>query len=233
MKRKLLNRTEMTSTVSAYMDKNKTLWSANKAIAATMADLNAGIGGVGQKVQKQETPTIGEAEKKVLTRHDFEDEILRIAGQLSALAAAKPDPSLAAQVEFTLPQLDKLADDSLEETGKRISGLATANLAALADYGITQADVTALDDLTAQFHGVKAAPRTAIASRSGQTKTMPPAVKSTTSILRNRLDKQMLMFKKTNPEFYAGYLSARVVVARGGSGGGSPIPPTPPPAPPH
>jgi len=54
---------------------------------------------------------------------------------------------------------------------------------------------------------------------------MPGAVKTITTILRTRLDKQMRKFKKLNPEFYAGYLAARVIVDRGGSS------PTPPPAP--
>ena len=47
---------------------------------------------------------------------------------------------------------------------------------------------------------------------------------------QDRLDKQMTKFKKSHPEFYAGYRSARVIVDRGGSGGGAPTPPTPPPA---
>ena len=75
---------------------------------------------------------------------------------------------------------------------------------------------------------MKTAPRTAVAGRAGQTRTMPPAVKTVTSLLRNRLDKQMLMFKRSNPEFFAGYLSARVIVDRHGGGGATPTPPTPP-----
>jgi hypothetical protein len=119
--------------------------------------------------------------------------------------------------------------DVLEATGKRISGLATANLAALADYGITQTDIAALDTMTGQFHDVKTAPRKAIATRAGQTKTLPPAVKTVTSLLRNHLDKQMLMFKKNNPEFYGGYVSALVVIDRHGKGIAAPTP-TPTPA---
>jgi len=43
----------------------------------------------------------------------------------------------------------------------------------------------------------------------------------------------MTKFRLSNPEFYAGYLSARVVVDRGGSAPAKPpTPPTPPPAPP-
>jgi hypothetical protein len=132
--------------------------------------------------------------------------------------------SLGAQTELTLAQLDKLSVDILEATGKRISGLATANLTGLADYNITQTDVAGLDAMTAQFHDAKTAPRKAIATRAGQTKTMPPAVKSVTSLLRNHLDKQMLMFKKSNPEFYAGYASARVIMDWGSRKGSSPAP---------
>lgn len=214
----------MGATVAAYMNKNLTIWTGNKAVTDTVAGLNAALGKVGDKAQQQESPIVGEEEKKVLVRHDYEDEIMRIAGQLCSLADKNGDTNLGAQTELTLAQLDKLSVDILEATGKRISGLVTANLAALVDYNITQADITALDGLTDQFHGVKTAPRKAIATRAGQTKTLPPAVKSVTSLLRNHLDKQMLMFKKSNPEFYAGYASARVIMDRGSRKGSSPAP---------
>ena len=214
----------MGATAAAYMNKNLTIWTGNKAVTDTVAGLNAALGKVGDKAQQQEAPIVGEEEKKVLVRHDYEDEIMRIAGQLCSLADKIGDTNLGAQTELTLAQLDKLSVDILEATGKRISGLATANLAALVDYNITQADITALDGLTDQFHGVKTAPRKAIATRAGQTKTLPPAVKSVTSLLRNHLDKQMLMFKKSNPEFYAGYASARVIMDRGSRKSSSPAP---------
>jgi len=215
MNKSLLIRTGMGATVAAYMNKNNTIWAGNKAVADTMTAVNAALGTVGDKAQIQETPIVGEEMQKVLVRHDYEDEIMRIAGQLCSLASKNNDSSLAAQTELTLAQLDKMSADVLEATGSRISALATANLPALADYGITAADVTALDALTTQFHAAKTAPRKAIATRAGQTKTLPPAVKTVVSLLRNHLDKQMLMFKKSNPEFYAGYQSARVIVNRG------------------
>jgi len=65
--------------------------------------------------------------------------------------------------------------------------------------------------------------------RAGQTKTIPPAVQSVTSLLRRRLDKEMLLFKRTQPEFYAGYSSARVIVDRGGAAKAKKVPPLPGP----
>ena len=166
-------------------------------------------------------------------RDTFEAKIFELGDQLSALAATNADKNLAAQVELTRSGLGKLTDDDLEETGKRVSGLAEAHLTVLADYSVTQADVTELEGLTTRFHRVKSAPRVAIAGRAGETATLPERINATSGILRDRLDKLMTKFRQTRPEFVAGYQSARVIVDRGGSGSAPPPPPNPPPAPPQ
>ena len=73
----------MGATVAAYMNNNLTIWTGNKAVTTTMTALNGALGTVGGKAQIQETPIVGEEEKKVLIRHDYEDEIMRIAGQIT------------------------------------------------------------------------------------------------------------------------------------------------------
>jgi hypothetical protein len=148
---------------------------------------------------------------------------------LASLGADTDNLDLEAQAHLTLPGLDKLAAEDLEATGKRISELATANLTALADYNIVQQDVTDLDDFTVAFHGVKTAPRNAIIDRKKQTDTLPGLISSLRSILRRRLDRQMTSFKRKQPEFYAGYLAARVIIDRGGSSPGTKPDPTPTP----
>jgi len=225
MQRRFLNTTGMGATVASYMNKNNTLWTGTKAVVDTMAQLNGALGTVSQTAQDQETPIVGEEDKKVLVRHDLEDETMRIAGALGSIAAKSNDPVLAGQTELTLAQLDKMDADTLEETGDRILGLAASNLAGLADYNILQADLTAFGQMISSFHDAKTGPRTAVAKRASKTKALPGGVKSVKSILRNQLDKEMLLFKKNQPDFYAGYVSARVVVDRGGRKGAAPTPP--------
>ena len=194
-----------------------------------MADVDAQIAAIGDADKKQGTATGGAAEDKATVRHDYEDQILLIADQLASLGAKNNDATLEAQVALSLPTLDKLSADELEATGKRVSGLATAKLAALADFGIAAGDVTDLDDLTTKFYGAKTAPREAVVDRKKETDIIPGMVSKLRSTLRRQLDRQMTRFKRSNPEFYAGYLAARVIVDKGGGGGKKPAPaPTPP-----
>jgi hypothetical protein len=224
-----LNITGMHGTVAAYMAQNSTIWSGVKAVSDTVAALTANNGIIADKANKQETATDGASPQKVQAKHDLEEKIMEIADQLSSLGAKNNDAALGAQVEFSPSMLDKLDDDQLEATGKNVSALATANLAALADYNVTAADVTALDGLVANWGKLKTAPRTAIANRSSQTTTLPQAISNNTSLLRNQLDKQMTKFKKTQPEFYAGYQAARVIINRRSHHTGTQLAPAPTP----
>lgn len=204
----------MHSTLADYMDQNKTIWNGVKAVSDTVAALVANNQVIASKADAQETATEGAAESKRQAKHDLEEKILEIADQLFSLASKNKDVTLAAQTHLTASLLDGLEDGDLERKAGDISKLAAANLAALADYGVVQTDVGALNTLTTSFTGVKTAPQTAIAQRSAQTKTLPQAISDNQSLLKNQLDKQMTKFKKANAEFYAGYQSARVIVNR-------------------
>ncbi|MFZ4766922.1 MAG: hypothetical protein ACOYMN_18370 [Roseimicrobium sp.] len=222
------DRTTMFSTVAVYMDKNKALWTPTKAVVDAVTALKAGIATIAAKAGKQTAPTGGAAEEKAQVREDLEDKILEVGDQLAAFAAVTADVGLAAQVDFTRSAVVKLSADDLGTTAKRVSAAAAAHLAALADYGIDQADVTELASLTTAFDGAKSAPRNAIIERAAETATLPEVINGTTDILRDRLDKLMTRYRKTQPVFYAGYQSARVVVTRGGNGGAPPEPPVTP-----
>lgn len=231
MNRDQFNRTEMFSTVAAHMQTNLALWSGVPALVQTMAEFNQNIQFIAAKMMHQQTPITGAAVQKAQVRLQFEEAILEIADQIAAFGAAIHDMNLAAQAELTLSALDKMPDDALEETGVRIAALLLANQAALEDYGLVGEDLDALNALKTQFHNAKTMPRTAIAGRASETDTLPVLITATTSLLRNRLDKQMTKFKKGNPVFFAAYRTARVIVDRGGTGGGTPPAPTPPPTP--
>jgi hypothetical protein len=209
-----INVTTMHSATATYMDQNNSIWSGNAAMSAAVAQLKANNGVIAQKRNTQETATEGVQAQAVQARHDLEDKILEIADQIYALAASTNNPSLEEQSHFTQAQLDGMDPDKLLQTGANVAALATANLAGLADYGVTAADVTALTAAGTTFTPLKNAYRDAVSKKSGQTRTIPQAIAGNQSLLKKQMDKQMTKFKNSNPDFYAGYLTARGIVGR-------------------
>ena len=217
MTRKQFNIVDMTGVVTAYLNKpeNQSIWQSNQAITDTVNVITANLTVIDALDKKQKAPVSGPAADKAMTRHDYEDVILHLAGQVGALAAKTNNATLEAQADLTVSQLDYMSVQDLVATAGRIGDLVTANLPALAAYNITAADVTTMAGLTTQFQAVATKPREAVVDRKKETDQVQPVVSSTMSTLRRQLDRQMLAFKRTNPEFYAGYLSARVIVDRG------------------
>lgn len=194
----------MFETVASYLDRNKTLWTGTKAFADAVGELNGEISAIDALVDRQGNPTTGVTAGKGNVRDQTEEKILEIADQLAALAAKTNDADLAAKVKVTPSLLTKLSDDALDDMGKRVADLATSHKTAMVDYGVLDADVTALNALRASFLAVKNAPRTAIAGRAGATATLPDLIHTANTLLRDRLDKLVTKFRSSQPEFVAG-----------------------------
>ena len=161
------------------------------------------------------------------TRDLLEELTLSIGDQLAVLAVKIHDHDLAAKVEVVKSKLDRMADSDLVQTAKRISAAAGANATVLAsDYLITPADLTAFENAIGAFDGMKTAPRDATVNRKVATLALPEAIAFVRGIYRNELDRLMTRFKKTQPDFFAAYTSARIIVDRAATR--KPKPGTPP-----
>ena len=206
----------MIDTVIAYLDKTNSVWSNVPAFATAVTDLKAAVSSIGTEAGRQQSPTVGATANKAHARDLLEDAVVELADQLAAFGEASGKPDLPAIVDLNRSDLDRLIDAELLATAKRVSELATENLAGLADYLVTAAEVTHLTSLADSFGKLKTAPREAVVQRSSATVALPEQIAAATRILRRRIDKLMTRFRKLNPDFFAGYRVARVVVDRGG-----------------
>jgi len=109
------------------------------------------------------------------------------------------------------------------------------HLAALAAHSVSEADVAALAEAQKELDQVKTQPRQSIVGRSVETAALPERVSAMKKFLRDRLDRQVRRFRRTPPEFFAAYRSARVVLGPIGRGsdeasdaGGAPATPAAP-----
>lgn len=208
------NITSMFETTLAFLGQNEAVWSSRPAFAEAVTEAKNAVAAVRGAAAQQESPMRGITDEKTQARVDLEERALEIADQVAALAARNSDVGLSAQVHVTRSSLDLAQDDNLVQVTERIHNAAEATATELGAYGVTAADVKALKNAITTFSGMKTAPRTAKAARSGATESVANLIRSARSIFRNQLDKLMTPFRRTNPEFYAGYFAARVIVNR-------------------
>ena len=197
------NRAAMYDTVTAYLTKNRGIWSGLKAFADAVGELQASAEAIDAHVSRQQAPN-GATDEKAAAWEALEESLIELADTLAAFAAKTANPDLTARVELTRSGIAKLSDDNLVKTSRRIEAAAAENLAALADYSVTPGRITELGTLRDAFSALKAAPRTAIASRVGAPATLPDLFDAANRILRDRLDRLVTRFRKTEAEFVAG-----------------------------
>jgi hypothetical protein len=85
----------------------------------------------------------------------------------------------------------------------------------LADHGVTSAKLTALKKKIDGFDTISTKPRQSVAKRSAATTRLPVLFRKACRCLSKQLDRLMVQFKSTAPEFYAKHQAARSVVSTG------------------
>ncbi len=227
------NEIAMLKTVRTFMGQNSAHWSGFPAFVTVTVELNTKIEEIDSSIAKQEAPTEGVTEDKAGARSALEELILEVGGAVFALANSQKPPNyaMAADVAVTPSDLDTMAEQRIDDVAMRAFQHATANKGALeSDFGLSAARVAELDAARVAFQELKSNPRSAIATKAGETTTLPEKIRAAKSLLRLQLDKMMIKFRKADPVFYAGYQSARVIVDRHDPrGGGGATPPRPKP----
>jgi hypothetical protein len=208
------NITTMFETTLNFLDNNNSVWSGTPAFADAVARAKTGKDEINTSADAQQTPTGGITDDKADARNDLEEKTLEIADQISAFAAKNGDNDLGAKVEMTKSSLDKMIESDLEQTAERVANLANDNIAALAAFDVTAADVTALTTARTKFVGMKTSPRQAAVDRKTQTVSLPQRIAKVRSIFRNEIDKMVTKKKNANPDFFSGYFTARIIVNR-------------------
>jgi len=220
------NKLSMYLAVREVMTDNQALTAGVPAIGAATTALGAEITIIQSLAQTQKQPTQGATQSKRQLRGAMADSAVPVAGAVKALASATNNPELAAEADFTRIDFTSGRDTESASRADIVLALGTANLAALAGYGIVQATLNGLTDAIQAYRNSITRPREVITVTSAATAQLDPAFARADAILKERLDGLMEQFRLTQPAFYFAFQAAREIIDGGGS-----TPPTTPPTP--
>lgn len=207
------NRVTMFKTVAAYLDDNTAVWSAIAPLQALVTELKSNIGAIDSSAQKQDTPT-GAGDDKAAAREALDDVLFLMCEALGALGHGSNDHDLIAVTSVARTTVQRFGEEAVSNRATQVLAEAKARKTELATLNVTQANIDELESALADFNAAKARPRTATANRSAQTQSLPNLIRETSSLLRNQIDRMVSLLRRANPDFVAGYESARVIVDR-------------------
>ena len=135
-----------------------------------------------------------------------------VAAAQYAYADEAGKTQLAAQSDFSASDLATGSEGEVVGRCANISALTATNLDALGEFNVTQAKLAALDKKVAAFQNLAPKPREGVAKKAAANKELKRLYTKGRGISTRRVDRLMVLFKSSAPEFYAEYRTSHKIV---------------------
>ena len=217
--------------LAVVLETHEPVWSVLPAFGKAVTEFNEFIDDINKQALIQ-SDSEQASEEKLFVLRALGVAAYEVSGAVQAYAVEMSDLALEARVNYSLSSIVLGKEDQVLSRCWSIHAVATERLADLADNGITAAKLTALKKKIEAFETVQPKPRNRVSKGSAATEALDILFRDASRLLRKRLDKLVLQFKSSAPEFVKEYETARVVVdVRGPSKATKATPlPTPQPA---
>lgn len=201
----------MAKGVSAFLEENTAIISAVAAIVTAFDALKAKIIGIDDTAELNSLSIAGITTDKRNSKGNVCILTSDIAGMMSAYAAATGNNELKQETNLSVSKLKRKADAELIQTCQAIHDLANEIRTELADYGVTGAMISELQQKINEFAAEAPKPRTAISVRKTRREIINQQFDELDEILNDRLDALMGNFRTSHPEFYRTYFNLREI----------------------
>ena len=215
MLKRLENKLVMYHAVQSHLERNKSMWTSVPAMATTISDFELLLAEI-ETYRK-----LTQENKKGITQQKATQQALVIAhayelsSVLYAMAIKKNNVILAAKVDFTETDLLKKRDGNLIATCRNIVEFATEHLAELIAYEVTADELNVLKEEINCFADNLTTGRVSVSERKAANEKMRIVFLQVDALLKKQLDRIMVRYRKTEPDFYAKYQNLRRIVNYG------------------
>lgn len=198
-----------------YCQDHESTWTEKPLFVTQFTKVNDDLALLEAEADKQSgTTTIGTTQQTRELRSEIARELLPFLDALQFHAALNDDTELAEDASFTKSEIayGRLADNA--SRAQNVIDLVDAQLTDnLADYELEPTALEALREKVATFRESIGKTRAKIAKGTVTTGEILRLIDEIDEQITNRLDKAAAtFFRVSNPQFFSGYLAARVIV---------------------
>lgn len=206
------SKVNMSRTVEGICLQYSSVYAGNVAFKTAFEAFQGNIADILSTAQQDASVITGITADKNILKDKLCSKASELANVTFAYASTTGNNTLKEEVNFTYSKLARLREESLAPNCQNIHDKIVENITALADYGITSAMTTELQQLIDRYSAETPKVRTAISNRKATTASMVTLFEEMDDILKNRMDKIVVIFEAANPEFVAAYNAARRIV---------------------
>lgn len=198
--------------VESYCQSNEDIISTNPAFVTAFGEFRAKIAAISAAAQQSDRVLTGITADKNAVKQKLCEMTAETAGVIYAFAATTGDNTLKNQTALSVSSLLKMRADALPARCQNVREAAEANAAALADYGITRAKLTALQAAIDDYAASTPKPRTAYSERKTVNAQIARLFAETDGFLKERADRLVQTFRAAHPDFVETYETARRII---------------------
>lgn len=211
------NKLSMYLAVLGVMEKFNSVWSALTGIANMVTRLQGFVGQLQSDTGIQGTSQTGVAKGKNRKNLSMVELAAEIAGDLHSLAISLGDDVLANKVDLHLSDLIHLGDAVVGPACQKIHDLAVENATGLLGFNEdAAADTADLQTAIDAYSPLVGQARVAIGPKKQARVDIAATEKKADALLKDELDRSMRKQKRKNAQFFAEYMSARMIIDLGG-----------------
>ena len=201
----------MLQSTQLCLEINKPLYKDVSSLIRGLAELNEIVPAI-LAAQRQQAAREGLAEEKAQARQALIDIAVEVCSVAHACAQENGLTAIATRTDLPRSTFEKGSAAVLIDRCKGVLADAQQLDSEIEKCELTSAQLKAFDAAIKRFDTVKLKPRQGIAEGKTATQTLRALFARASTLLRSRLDRLMVPFETSEPEFYASYLAARKVV---------------------
>lgn len=203
----------MVETTLSFLDEKAAIWQSIAKIGEVknqLSQLNLEIDNAAEEQQQSEV-FVGKIKanlkRTICEKADIVNDIVEVYALITA------DEKLVQTMADSASDLFKMKNGDMLRRVKQIIDAAVAHQEQLvAEYGMTAEQVSDLQADYDRFLELNGQPREYQVKTSVATQTLTELFSQINDLLTNKLDNLMKIFKRRDPNFYSGYLKARIIV---------------------
>ncbi len=216
MNTKQINQYDMYLRVRKALETHKGIWTANTRFTANYEAFIYNVQAIEELIARAEADSTAISKQKNVWREQLIEGTASLIKKLLSFAADTQDKALAHGIAHSKSELRNLRESLLPGICHTVCAKAAQHLPQLAEYGVTEAELTGLRELANRFKGIIPEPKMVISTGKQVTVALADSFRKNNDLLREQLDGKLEQFKDGQPAFYAAYFDARNVIDRNG-----------------